>query len=86
MTRVLVTEQRGKTVLDAAADSRVASEEALETISRHAAFAEVVRRRRVRSDSVARFLEVTALTPAPDWRHDELKGLLSHTSEEVRGG
>ncbi len=43
-------------------------------------------RRRVRSDSVYRFLEVTALIPAPDWRHDELKGLLSHTSEEVRGG
>ncbi len=78
--------QSGKSVVDAASESRFVNEEALETIGRHAGFAEAVHRRRVRSDSVARFLEVTALTPAPDWRHDELKGLLSHTSEEVRGG
>ena len=72
-------------MVDAAEESKDADKETLDLIQRHALLPGPVRRR-VRSDSVARFLEVTALTPAPDWRHDELKGLLSHTSEEVRGG
>ena len=78
--------QRGKAVRDVIVESPHADTAAAEHISQQVRFAESVQRRRVRVDSIAQFLEATALTPATDWQPDALRQVLDRCSDKVLRG
>ena len=81
--------QDGKSVQDVAADSGVSTQVAAESVQQRVESARTLtsrqsQRRLVRADSISQFLEVTALTPTPEWRTDQLRSKLTASSDLVR--
>ena len=76
--------QAGRSIRTAAAESPALPPVEQARLVRHASYAELGQRRRVRGDSIARVVEVTALVPAPAWSEQALRDILAAASDVVR--
>ena len=68
-------------------DSSIASKsqkDVLSLLSQRGRLEDAPLRRRVRADSIAQFVDKTALSPTPQWRTEELVSLLTRSSDLVR--